>query len=64
MAEGEAKGRAGALVDVLRNRFPPGVPPEMVAAIQRTTDLERLRHWIDLAFAADSLDAFRQAAGI
>jgi hypothetical protein len=68
IAEGEAKGRAegeaNALLRVLEKRFPPGAPPEMLAAIRATTDLERLHQWLDLALTVDSLDSFRQAAGL
>jgi hypothetical protein len=64
IAEGEAKGRAEALLDALRIRFPPGAPPEVAAAIRGTTDLDQLRRWFDLAFEAASFDVFRQAAGL
>jgi hypothetical protein len=36
----------------------------MIAVIRATQDLERLRAWLDTAATADSLDAFRQAAGL
>jgi hypothetical protein len=64
IAQGMARGEANAIVRMLAKRFPPGVPEDMAATIQATTDLGRLQSWFDLAFAADSLDAFRQAAGL
>jgi hypothetical protein len=62
--EGRSEGRADALLDLLAERFPPAVPAEVVTAIRATTDLERLRHWLHLAYRADSLDSFRSQAGI
>jgi hypothetical protein len=63
-AEGEAKGKADALLEVLAMRFPPGAPAELEAAIRATTNQEQLRNWLAFAMKADSLDAFRQAAGL
>jgi hypothetical protein len=64
IAEGEAKGEANGLLQLLELRFPPGAPAELARTIRATTELARLRSWFKLAFAADSLDAFRQAAGL
>jgi hypothetical protein len=72
IAEGEAKGKtsgklegeASALLRVLAGRFPPGATAEMQAAIRAATDLPRLEGWLDVAATADSLEAFRQAAGL
>jgi len=63
-AEGRAEGEANALLRLLAKHFPPGAPQDLTAKIHATTDLERLRNWFDLAWAADSLDGFRQAAGL
>lgn len=63
-ARGEAKGQAEALLRVLARRFPPGPAEEMVSAIRAMKDLGRLGAWLDAAATADSLDAFRQAAGL
>jgi hypothetical protein len=63
-AKGEARGEAKALLRVLARRFPPGAPADMVAAIQAMRDLARLEAWVDAAVTADSLEAFRQAAGL
>jgi hypothetical protein len=62
-ARGEARGQAKALLRVLARRFPPGATAEMESAI-RAADLQRLEAWLDAAATADSLEAFRQAAGL
>jgi hypothetical protein len=64
VALGEIKGEANALLEVLAMRCPPGAPPEVASVIRAASDLQRLREWLRLASTADSLDAFRQAAGI
>lgn len=63
-ARGEARGEANALLHVLARRFPPGASTQLTQTIQAVTDLERLRNWLDLALATDSLDAFRRDAGL
>lgn len=63
-AKGEVKGWAKALLIILAARFPPGATQEMEAIIRATVDLERLGSWLDLATTSNSLDAFRQAAGL
>lgn len=60
----ETKGWAKALLILLRGRFPPGATPEMEATIRATFDLDRLGSWVDLTVKANSLDDFRQAAGL
>jgi predicted transposase YdaD len=62
-AEGEAKGRAAAVIKVLEARF-SSVPQDLADAIRSTTDLDALDRWLPLAALADSLDTFRQAAGL
>lgn len=64
MVQGEARGEANAVLRLLAKRFPPGPTKDLTAAIEATTDLQRLRNWFDLAYAANSLDAFRQAAAL
>ncbi|HEY7154570.1 MAG TPA: hypothetical protein VH575_11470 [Gemmataceae bacterium] len=68
MAMGEAKGAVkngiDSLLRVLARRFPPGATPDMEVAIRTTVDLERLGSWLDLAVTTNSLDAFRQTAGL
>jgi hypothetical protein len=63
-AEGEVKGKADSVLRVLAKRFPPGAPAETVAAIRATVDVERLETWLDVAATADTLESFRQTAGL
>jgi hypothetical protein len=62
-SEGKAEGMAEALVKVLQRRF-KAVPDDLRAAVAATQDAKRLTDWIDLAFEARSLRAFRQKAGL
>jgi hypothetical protein len=62
--EGLLQGQANSLLQVLARRFPPGAPAQMESTIRATADVQRLQAWLDAALAADSLEAFRQAAGI
>jgi hypothetical protein len=64
MAMGEAKGWTDSIIEILAARFGPGTPANLEAAIRSTTNLEQLQKWLDLAVTADSLDAFRQTAGL
>lgn len=64
MAMGETRGEIKSLLGVLAVLFPPGAPPELEAAIRATTNPEQLQSWIQLAVKANSLEAFRQAAGL
>lgn len=63
-SEGKIEGERDALLRLLEKRFSPGAPAEVISAIRGTEDLEQLRHWVDSACSADSLDASRQAAGL
>jgi hypothetical protein len=63
LAEGEARGRAAAVIKVLEARF-TSVPQDLADAIRATTDLGTLDRWLPLAVQADSLDTFRQTAGV
>jgi hypothetical protein len=49
---------------LLEKRFPPGAPAELVATIRAATDIVQVQRWFDLAVEVDSLDGFRQAAGL
>jgi hypothetical protein len=60
----EVNTRIDSLLEVLAARFPPGVPADLEAAIRATSNREQLRSWLLSAVKADSLDAFRQAAGL
>ena len=71
-AEGEARGEIkggvqfgiDSLLDVLAMRFPPGAPADLEAAIRAITNRDQLHDWLLSAVKADSLDAFRQSAGL
>lgn len=60
IAEGELKGRAEALLHLLALRFPPGAPADLAAQIREAAEPEQLRRWFDAAYAAPSLEAFRE----
>jgi hypothetical protein len=62
-AEGEAKGKIGDLVRILEKKF-QAVPPDLKAKIESATDLGVLENWVVTAAIADTLDRFRQDAGI
>jgi hypothetical protein len=62
--EGVAQGEANAILRLLAMRFPPGPSAEITSRVHATTNLEQLREWFALAYTAETLDAFRQAAGI
>lgn len=55
---------ADSVLKVLAARFPPGAPPDLETAIRASIDREQLQNWLISAARADSLDAFRQAAGL
>jgi hypothetical protein len=59
-AEGEAKGTANALLQVLGTKFDP-LPPELVASVRDAPDLAVLKGWLVDAVRASTLDDFRQA---
>jgi hypothetical protein len=61
-AKGEVKGRAAALLRVL-GRWGE-VPQALRQAIGRVKGSARLDGWIDLALQAQTLDEFRQQAGL
>jgi hypothetical protein len=55
IAEGEAKGRANALLKLLNAKF-GAVPDALVARVQ-TASIEDLDLWFDRALVAEALDA-------
>ena len=61
-AEGEAKGKAEALIQILKCRWSTKLPPGLEERIQATTELALLERWITLAFEADSPEKFRRLA--
>lgn len=62
-AEGKAEGQADALVALLEEQF-GAVPDDLAAAVRACTDLVRLRQWLGAAVRAESVAAFRVAAGV
>jgi hypothetical protein len=62
-AQGQALGRAEALLTVLEERFGP-LPADLAAAVRGTADPARLRGWVLLAVPAADLAAFRAVAGV
>jgi hypothetical protein len=71
LAEGQARGRAegqlaervASLLDTLTDKF-GAAPEDLVNAIRACTDLAKLRQWASVAIRADTLGAFRAAAGV
>ena len=61
IAEGEAKGRRAALLQVLQARFRGKIPSDLMTTIEGASDADELSRWMPLAVTADSLDAFRAA---
>lgn len=62
-AEAKAEGQAEAILAVLAEKF-GAVPGELANAIGACTDLATLRQWVSAAVRADTLAAFRAAAGV
>lgn len=48
------------LIRALERRLKTTVPEELAARIRGTTDLALIEHWLDLAYAAASLEEFQQ----
>jgi hypothetical protein len=61
--EGELAASRAKLLRALELRFRVALPPELVAAIEASTDYDELSRWFDAVFATDTLDAFRAAIG-
>jgi hypothetical protein len=61
--EGKVEGKREALVRLLELKFQK-VPPEVLAALQATDDLDQLGRWFDLAVTAPTLPDFRQGSGL
>lgn len=56
----ERLARADMLIGALERRFRTTVPEELASRIRRTTDLSLLEQWLDLAYAAATLEEFQQ----
>jgi hypothetical protein len=62
-AKGKAAGKIEVLLRVLEKKF-EAVPPELKAKIESTAALDVLEGWVVLAATVDTLDKFRQDAGL
>ncbi len=63
-AEGKAEGKADSLLRVLRNWYQAEVSEELAAAIGACTDGDQLDRWMDAAAETETLQQFRQRAGV
>ena len=61
-AQGAVKSKTDDLMAILDKKF--GMSAEVNAKIESTTDLNVLQSWVVAAALAESLDKFRQAAGV
>ncbi len=59
--KGKLKGRVASLTRLLRRKFPPGPPADLLAMIESCPDANLLDHWLDAAVDAKTLDEFRRA---
>jgi hypothetical protein len=59
--EAEVRTKRMDLLEVLRARFPAGLPEEVRLAIDGTNDLTILARWLIVAATASSLADFRKA---
>lgn len=62
-AEARVEERAEVVLVVLGEKFGT-VPEDLAGAIRATADLDKLRQWVGVAVRADTLAAFRAAAGV
>jgi hypothetical protein len=60
--EGDRRARRAMLTELLEARFGP-VPDEVAARVAAEADADTLRRWLRAAGTADTLQAFRAAAG-
>lgn len=58
--EGQIEGRTAMLIRALERRLKSTVPEELAARIRSTTDVALIEQWLDLAYAASSLEEFQQ----
>jgi hypothetical protein len=64
MREGEIKGKAETILQVLEAVLKAAPPAELAAALQSITDLARLNALVPLAARATSFEQFRHDAGL
>jgi hypothetical protein len=58
--EGRIEGQIEMLLHALERRLKTAVPEELAVRIRGTTDLSLIEQWLDLAYAAASLEEFQQ----
>ncbi len=67
-AEGKAEGQAETARDnllfVLQARYRTQPPADVVARVNSMSNLADLKHWLGLTLSCDSLEQFRNAAGL
>ncbi len=63
LAGAEAKAKAESLLRVMQKRYRK-LPEELTAAVRACTDGDQLDHWLDLVGEVDTLEQFRQQAGL
>ena len=61
IAKGIAEGERRALLVVLGRKFAAPALADLTSTIEAQADVEILSHWLALALAAESLEAFRAA---
>lgn len=59
-AEGWIEGQVAMLILVLERQFRTTVPEELASRIRSTADPALIKQWLDLAYAAASLQEFQQ----
>jgi hypothetical protein len=63
MAQAAAKAKIEDVLLILNDKF-ADVPADLRAKVEATTALDALLRWVLLAATADSLEGFRQRAGL
>ncbi len=63
-AEGRVEGRQETLLEALALHTRQEVPADLATKIRACSDLDQLRTWLTLALTADTLEVFRQQAGL
>jgi hypothetical protein len=59
----EAKAKVESLLRVMQKRYRK-LPEELTAAVRACTDGDQLDRWLDMVLEVDTLEQFRQQAGL
>jgi flagellar biosynthesis/type III secretory pathway protein FliH len=62
--EGKAEGKADMVVRILKRRFAAEMTEDLAAKIRATHDASVLDSWLDVAYAANSLEDFRRTVNL